>query len=81
MIWYEPWYATWLLPLAAVCRDRPLAGIVACYSVLVPLLYHPTQLYGLAALASHGLAVWLLFRTGVLSEPARVPVTDLVPTT
>ncbi len=67
MLWYEPWYATWLLPLAAACRDRRLAGIAACYSVLVPLLYHPTELYGLAALGSHGLALLLLWRTGILA--------------
>jgi hypothetical protein len=68
MLWYEPWYATWLLPLAAGCRDRRLAGIVACYSVLVPMLYHPTELYGLAALGSHGFALCLLWRTGTLAD-------------
>ena len=69
MLWYEPWYATWLLPLAAACRERRLATIAACYSVLVPLLYHPTELYGLAALGSHGLALVLLWRARFL--PAR----------
>ena len=68
MLWYEPWYATWLLPLAAGCHDRRLAGIVACYSVLVPMLYHPTELYGLAALGSHGLVLLLLWRTGILED-------------
>ncbi|HVO10710.1 MAG TPA: hypothetical protein VMX54_08170 [Vicinamibacteria bacterium] len=82
MIWYEPWYATWLLPLAAACRDRPLAAIVAGYSVLVPLLYHPTQLYGLATLASHGLALWLLWRSGALFDRRRSAeaAPELVPT-
>jgi hypothetical protein len=61
MLWYEPWYATWLLPLALGCHESPLAAIVACYTVTVPLLYHPTQLYGLSTLASHGLALVLLF--------------------
>ena len=64
MLWYEPWYATWLLPLAAGCGDRRLATIVACYSVLVPLLYHPSELFGLAALGSHGLVLALLWRAG-----------------
>jgi hypothetical protein len=61
MLWFEPWYATWLLPLALGCRDRRLCGIVALYTLVVPLLYHPTELYGLAALGSHGLALALLW--------------------
>lgn len=73
MLWYEPWYATWLLPLAIACHDRRLAGIVACYSVLVPMLYHPTELYGLAALGSHGLALVLLWRTGILEDQTQRP--------
>jgi hypothetical protein len=68
MLWYEPWYATWLLPLAVGCRDRRLCGIVALYTVLVPLLYHPTELYGLAALGSHGVALVLL-RRGYATAP------------
>ncbi len=81
MLWYEPWYAIWLLPLAAACRDRPLAAVAAVYSVLVPLLYHPTQLYGIATLASHGLALWLLWRSGALGRPptTTAPVSELVP--
>ncbi len=77
MLWYEPWYATWLLPLAAACGDRRLAGIAACYTVLVPMLYHPTELFGLAVLASHGLALVLLWRGGFLGmakRPASTPV-------
>jgi hypothetical protein len=73
MLWYEPWYATWLLPLAVGCRDRRLAGIVACYSVLVPMLYHPTELYGLAALGSHGVALVLLWKVGILENETRRP--------
>ena len=79
MLWYEPWYATWLLPMAVGCRERRLAGIVAGYTVLVPMLYHPTELYGLAALGSHGLAVVLLWRTGMLGAPARRPLADAAP--
>ncbi|HXY38636.1 MAG TPA: hypothetical protein VEQ10_03155 [Vicinamibacteria bacterium] len=80
MVWYQPWYATWLLPLAAACRDRRLAAIAVVYSVLVPLLYGATMLFGLAALASHGLALWLLWRIGALDPRPRrsVPVPELV---
>jgi hypothetical protein len=78
MLWYEPWYATWLLPTAAACRNRRLAAIAAAYTVLVPMLYHPTELYGLAALGSHGVALTLLWRAGLvpragLGRPATQP--------
>jgi hypothetical protein len=32
--WFQPWYATWLLPLAAVERDPGLRRIVGVYTVL-----------------------------------------------
>jgi alpha-1,6-mannosyltransferase len=32
--WFQPWYATWLLPLAAVEREPELRRVVAVYAVL-----------------------------------------------
>ena len=55
-------------PWPAATADS--AGSSRCYTVLVPLLYHPTELYGLAALGSHGLALVLL-RGGDATAPER----------
>jgi len=63
--------------LAALLQPPGFAGIVACYSVLVPMLYHPTELYGLAALGSHGVALVLLWRTGIPDDQTRRPAVDV----
>ena len=41
MGWFQPWYATWLLPLAVACRSARLQWIVAVYTATIPVLYLP----------------------------------------
>jgi len=41
------------------------------------MLYHPTELYGLAALGSHGVALVLLWRTGIPDDQTRRPAVDV----
>ncbi|MFI5301018.1 MAG: polyprenol phosphomannose-dependent alpha 1,6 mannosyltransferase MptB [Polyangiales bacterium] len=37
--WFQPWYATWLLPCAWATRDRGLARLVAIYTTLLLVQY------------------------------------------
>jgi len=37
--WFQPWYVTWLLPLALVERDSRLRHVVAIYAALTPVQY------------------------------------------
>ncbi len=52
--WFFPWYVTWLLPLAMADEDPRLQRTVAVYSLLVLLLYIPSNI---GVPIAHGTAV------------------------
>ncbi len=56
--WFFPWYVTWLLPLAMADDDERLQFVVAAYSILVELMYIPSNL---GAPIAHGIAVMMLW--------------------
>ena len=39
--WLLPWYAVWLLPLAAVCASRPLRAVTLLFCVWAVLIHLP----------------------------------------
>jgi hypothetical protein len=41
MGWFQPWYATWLLPLAVACRSARLQWIVVVYTATISVIYLP----------------------------------------
>jgi hypothetical protein len=55
--WFFPWYVTWLLPLAMADQDERLQRVVAVYSLLVLLLYIPSEI---GVPIAHGTAVLML---------------------
>jgi hypothetical protein len=57
--WFFPWYVTWLLPLAMAESDQRLQRIVALYSMLVLLLYIPSNI---GVPIAHGTAVLMAWQ-------------------
>jgi alpha-1,6-mannosyltransferase len=60
--WFQPWYATWLLPLAAVERDPGLRRIVSVYTVLTVVQW-ALPLDPFSTVAVNVWTVWALFRS------------------
>jgi hypothetical protein len=61
--WFVPWYATWLLPLAMAESDVRLQRVVAVYSLLVLLLYIPSNIGVPIAHGTVVLMVWQFLRS------------------
>ncbi|MFL5273877.1 MAG: hypothetical protein ACJ79E_17610 [Anaeromyxobacteraceae bacterium] len=71
--WFQPWYATWLLPLAVAERDARLRRIVAAYAALTVVQWG-LPLDPVSTVAVNGAVAWAWWRGArAASASADVP--------
>jgi hypothetical protein len=59
--WFQPWYATWLLPLAVAERDARLRRVVAAYAALTVVQWG-LPLDPVSTVAVNGAVAWAWWR-------------------
>jgi hypothetical protein len=72
--WFQPWYATWLLPLAVAERDGRLRRVVAAYAALTVVQWG-MPLDPVSTVAVNGAVAWTWWRGARAAATRAAPAT------